>query len=297
MPYLLLVLTTLFWSGNFVVSRGMHEQIPPFSLSFWRWLIALAILLFFGLRHLLRQRRLVREHLGFICTQGLLGVTAFNSLIYVAVQSTTAINAVLVNSCIPVLIAIWSWIMYREVMTARQCFGVLLSFVGVFLIIFRADPAIMLALEFNRGDLLVMVAASFWALYSANLKKYPEGLHPFAYLTGIVIAGLLGILPFYCFEIARGQFFEVSLHSVSTIVYVALFASVLAFIFWNRAVRTVGPNRAGPFIHLMPVFSTILAILFLGEKIQPYHVVGIAIIFTGITMTTYRSKKELNRTT
>lgn len=293
MPYLLLVLTTLFWSGNFVVSRGMHEHIPPFSLSFWRWLIALFILCFFGLGHLLRQRNLVREHLGFICTQGLLGVAAFNSLIYLAVQSTTAINAVLVNSCIPVLIAISSWIMYREVMSGRQCLGVFLSFIGVFLIVFRADPAVLLALEFNRGDLLVVVAASFWAIYSANLKRYPKGLHPLAYLTGIVIAGVVGILPFYCFELARGQYFAVTTHSVSTILYVALFASVLAFIFWNRAVRTVGPNRAGPFIHLMPVFSTILAILFLGEKIETYHIVGIGIIFTGITMTTYRGRQEV----
>ncbi|MDJ0623144.1 MAG: DMT family transporter [Desulfocapsaceae bacterium] len=295
MPYLLLILTTLFWSGNFVVSRGMHEEIPPFGLSFWRWVIALIILSFFGLSHLLRQRQLVRKHLMFICIQGLLGVTAFNSLIYLAVQSTTAINAVLVNSCIPVLIAIWSWIMYREVMTPRQCFGVMISFCGVFLIIFRADLAILQALEFNRGDVLVMIAASFWALYSANLKKYPEGLHPLAYLTGIVIAGVLGILPFYCFELAGGHYFQVTLQSVSAIVYVALFASVLAFIFWNRAVRTVGANKAGPFIHLMPVFSTVLAIIFLGEEIQIYHVVGIAIIFTGITMTTYQRKTEIGR--
>lgn len=296
MPYLLLVLTTLFWSGNFVVSRGMHEEIPPFSLSFWRWLTAFIILSLFGLSHLIRQRHLVRRHLRFICIQGLLGVTAFNSLIYLAVQSTTAINAVLVNSCIPVLIAIWSWIMYREVMTPRQCFGVLISFCGVFLIIFRADPAVLQALEFNRGDVLVMIAASFWALYSANLKKYPEGLHPFAYLTGIVIAGLLGILPFYCFELANGQYFEVTFHSVSAIVYVAFFASVLAFIFWNRAVRMVGANKAGPFIHLMPVFSTILAIIFLGEEIELYHVLGIAIIFTGITMTTYQRRSASQQT-
>lgn len=293
MPYLMLVLTTLFWSGNFVVSRGMHSEIPPFTLSFWRWVTAFIILSFFGLSHLLRQRHLVRQHLRFICTQGILGVTAFNSLIYLAVQSTTAINAVLVNSCIPVLIAICSWIMYREVLSPRQCFGVLMSFCGVFLIIFRADLNILQSLEFNRGDVLVVIAASFWALYSANLKKYPEGLHPFAYLTGIVIVGVLGILPLYLYELASGQYFQVSLQSVSAIVYVALFASVLAFIFWNRAVRTVGANKAGPFIHLMPVFSTILAIIFLGEEMRFYHVLGIAIIFTGITLTTYQRKKKV----
>ncbi|HKJ65393.1 MAG TPA: DMT family transporter, partial [Desulfopila sp.] len=135
MPYLLLVLTTLFWSGNFVISRGMHAEIPPLALSFWRWLFALAILSFFGVRHLYLQRRIVRRHLGFICIQGVLGVAAFNSLIYMAVQSTTAINAVLVNSCIPVLIAVCSWIMFREVMGLRQCLGVLVSLGGVTMII------------------------------------------------------------------------------------------------------------------------------------------------------------------
>lgn len=293
MPYLLLVLTTLFWSGNFIVSRGMHAEIPPFTLSFWRWMTALLILSFFGVSHLWRQRQLVRQHIRFICLQGFLGVTAFNSLIYLAVQSTTAINAVLVNSCIPVLIAVWSWILYREVMTVRQCFGVLVSFSGVFLIIFRADIASILALEFNRGDMLVMVAAVFWALYSANLKQYPEGLHPFAYLSGIVLAGLLCIFPFYCFELTQGKTVQINLGTVAAIIYVALFASVMAFIFWNRAVREVGANSAGPFIHLMPVFSTILAVIFLDEQIYFYHAIGIALIFTGITLTTFRVQRKV----
>ena len=291
MPYLLLVLTTLFWSGNFIVSRGMHAEIPPFTLSFWRWMVAFLILCLFGVRHFWRQRHLVRKHIRFISIQGFLGVTAFNSLIYLAVQSTTAINAVLVNSCIPVLIAVCSWIMYREVMTPRQCFGVFVSFFGVFLIIFRADVGLVLALEFNRGDVLVMIAALFWATYSANLKKYPEGLHPFAYLTGIVIAGLIWILPLYCFELYQGKFFQLNVNSAAAIVYVALFASVLAFIFWNRAVRTVGANKAGPFIHLMPVFSTILAVIFLNEHVHFYHLVGIIMIFSGITMTTLHIRK------
>lgn len=295
MPYILLVLTTLFWSGNFVVSRGMHTEIPPFNLSFWRWVVALLILAFFGLHHFLRQRTLVRRHLRFICIQGFLGVTAFNSLIYLAVQSTTAINAVVVNSCIPVLIAVCSWVMYREVMTPRQCLGVVISLAGVFLIIFRADLAILLSLQFNRGDLLVMVAALFWALYSANLKRYPEGLHPLAYLCGIVIAGLIFLFPMYLAELFQGKSFQPTLGTLAAIVYVALFASVLAFIFWNRAVRMVGANKAGPFIHLMPVFSTILAIIFLGEQIHLYHFIGMAFIFTGITMTTFRVRQKVTK--
>ena len=207
-------------------------------------------------------------------------------------QTTTAINAVLVNSCIPVLIAVCSWIMYKEVMSLRQILGVLVSLLGVLLIIFRADPGSLMSLEFNRGDALVLVAAIFWALYSTNLKRYPEGLHPFAYLSGIVVAGIICLIPFYCYELLQGRVFQPTLNSVAAIVYVALFASVLAFIFWNRAVRTVGANKAGPFIHLMPVFSTILAIIFLGEQIRLYHLFGMALIFSGIAAATMYTGKR-----
>jgi len=292
MPYLLLVLTTLFWSVNFVISRGMHAEMPPMALSFWRWFVAFLILSPFGLRYLWQQRQLVRQHYRFIVVQGLIGVTAFNSLIYMAVQSTTAINAVLVNSCIPVLIAVWSWILYRDLMTVRQCFGVFLSLCGVCLIIARGDVVSLLSVDFNRGDLLVLLAAVFWALYSANLKRFPEGLHPLAYLTAIVIIGLAGIFPFYAAEIAYGTTFQLTVSTAVTIIYVALFASVLAFIFWNSAVRKVGANKAGPFIHLMPVFSTLLAIVFLGEAVQYYHMTGILLIFTGIGLTTIRIVKK-----
>lgn len=292
MPYLLLILTTLFWSGNFVLSRGMHADIPPLGLSFWRWSVALAILLLFGFRYLWKQRSLLRRHLGFIALQGLLGVAGFNTLIYMAMQSTTAINAVLVNSCIPVLIALFSWLLYRESMSPRQCLGVLISLGGVLLIITRGELAQLLAVTFNRGDLLVLAAAFLWALYSANLRRYPKGLHPVAYQSGIVVIGLVVILPFYLMEMMGGKSMALTVSTVVTILYVALFASILAFIFWNRAVRIIGANRAGVFIHLMPVFSTILAVIFLGETIQPYHLKGIIMIFSGILLTTLLVKKK-----
>jgi len=292
MSYLLLVLTTLFWSGNFVISRGMHAEIPPFTLSFWRWMTAFLILLLFAVSHLWRQRELARSHSRFLIIQGLLGVAGFNTMVYLAMQTTTAINAVLVNSCIPVLIAVCSWLLYKEVMSVRQCFGVLISLTGVLLIIAHGQLAHLLQVSFNRGDLYMLAAALIWALYSANLKRYPQGLHPLAYQSAIVIVGLVVLLPLYLYELAGGQVMNVTTASVATIVYVALFASILAYIFWNRAVRDVGANKAGPFIHLMPVFSTILAVIFLGEKIHAYHIQGIALIFSGIAMTTFRVAKK-----
>jgi len=165
MPYILLILTTLFWSGNFVLSRGMHAAIPPLTLSFWRWTVALLILCCFGLRHLLAQRELVLHHKKFIITQGLVGVAGFNSFIYLAMQSTTAINAVLVNSCIPVIIVLISWLMFKDRLSLRQCLGVATSLSGVLLIISRGELSSLLQLHFNRGDVLVFIAALLWAFW------------------------------------------------------------------------------------------------------------------------------------
>lgn len=291
MPYILLILTTLFWSGNFVLSRGMHAAIPPMSLSFYRWLVALFILCLFCSRRLYTEKALLRQNFRFIAIQGLLGVTGFNTLVYLAMQTTTAINAVLVNSCVPILIAAASFIMYRELLTPRQVAGIFISLGGVLLIIAKGKLAALLQVDFNPGDLYVLAAAVIWALYSANLKRYPQGLHPYAYLMGIVIVGLIGILPLYLLELAGGKLMAVTSASIITVLYVAIFASVLAYIFWNRAVRTIGANKAGPFVHLMPVFSTILAVIFLGESLTGYHLQGMGLIFAGITLTTFKIAK------
>lgn len=292
MPYLLLVLTTLFWSGNFVLSRGMHADIPPLALSFWRWALALAIMLAFSWRTFLSQRGIVYRERRFIIIQGLLGVTGFNSLIYLAVQSTTAVNAVLINSCVPILIALCSLFINKEPLSLRQWAGILVSLTGVALIIVGGKLGSLVELDFNRGDLLVLCAGLAWALYSVNLKRFPDELHPFSYLLGIMVAGLIGILPFYILELGMGYGLTANLPTLTTIVYVAIFPSVLAFIFWNRAVRDIGANRAGVFIHLMPVFSSIMAIMFLGESIELFHLQGIALVFAGIFLATFSGGKK-----
>ncbi|MEN8198908.1 MAG: DMT family transporter [Thermodesulfobacteriota bacterium] len=292
MPYLLLTLSALFWSGNFVLSRGMHAEIPPIALAFWRWSVALLIIAPFGLRRLQEQRALLQEHKRFVFWQGLLGVCGFNTLIYLALQSTTAINAVLVNSCIPVLIVIISRIVYRERLSMKQLFGVLISLSGVLLLIAKGDVTTLQELTFNQGDLLVLAAALVWAFYSANLRSYPEGLHPITYQTAIMLVGLIFLLPWYLVEIGSGKYIHFNVATLLTIGYVALFASILAFLCWTRAIRKVGANRAGPFIHLMPVFSTILAIIFLDEVLLGYHGQGMFLVFTGIFITTFSFRRQ-----
>ncbi len=292
MPYFLLVLATLFWSGNFVISRGMHASLPPMGLSFWRWVVALLILCLFTLPQLRRDRELLFKHSRYMIIQGILGVTAFNSLIYMAMQTTTAINGVLLTSMTPILIVVLSWIRFGELLTLRQITGVFVSLTGVLLIIAKGELAALLRVDFNQGDMYVILAGFMWSLYSTNLKSMPKGLHPFSYMTGIVIVGLIGILPFYLLEISQGKTVALNAGNLATIVYVGIFASVMAFLFWNRAVRIVGANKAGPFVHLMPVFSTILAIIFLGEKFVFFHTQGMLFIFGGIFMTTFRVQKR-----
>ena len=291
MPYLLLILTTLFWSGNFVISRGMHAALPPVALSFWRWALACLILCLFGLHHLLAQRRLAQSHGRFLLIQALLGVAGFNTFIYWAMQSTTAINAALINSATPILIVIISWLRFRERLAWPQALGVLLSLSGVLFIISGGNLTALLQLRAGFGDLLVVIASCLWASYSVNLKNYPPGLHPLAYQTAIALIGLAVLLPLYLAEIASGKTFEVTVATVATIAYVAIFASVLAFIFWNRAVTALGANIAGPFIHLMPVFSTILAVLFLGEALVKVQIIAIFMIFGGILLATRKASR------
>ncbi|MBM9614991.1 DMT family transporter [Desulfobulbus rhabdoformis] len=293
MPYLLLTLTTLFWSGNFVVSRGMHAVIPPVALSFWRWSLALVILLGFAWKPLWRDRRLLWKYKRFILAQGLLGVTGFNTLLYMAMQYTGVINGVLVNSCVPVLIAVISWIRFQETLLVRQYCGIFISLSGVALIMAKGDVSMLTQISFNRGDLLVLAAAVVWALYSTNLRRYPGEIHPLAYLLAMILVGLVGLSPLYLWELAQGKTFTVNSSVLLTVGYVAFFASVLAFIFWNRAVRSIGANRAGPFVHLMPVFSSILAMIFLHEQPERYHAQGVVLIFCGILLSTVR----LQRTT
>lgn len=285
-PYLLLVLTTLFWAGNFVVGRALHNSIPPIALAFWRWAGALLIVLPFAYPHLRSQWPLVRGSWKKLALYGLLGVGCFNTFIYIALQSTTATNALLINSTIPVLIIALSWIFGGTLLTRRQALGVLVSLGGVVTIICRADLQLLLGLRVNSGDLWVLLAVVCWAAYTCLLRRRPAGLHPLSFLCSIILFGLISLAPFYAWELSRGLRMTLTPLTLAGLCYVALFASVLAFIMWNHSVAQIGANRAGLFLHLMPVFGTILSIVFLGEAFHLFQAAGIGLIFSGIYLTT-----------
>ena len=291
LPYALLTLTVLFWSGNFVLGRGVRSLIPPVSLNFWRWAGALLILLPFGWPRVRRQRTLLRRHWRWLALMSIPSVTIFNAFIYTALQTTTTTNTVLVNAMVPIFIALTAWMVFGDRMTARQIIGVLVSLSGLIFIITRGDVGVLRSLAFSRGDLWTLGAGICWAFYSVLLRQRPAQMDPLAFLTVLVVFGLLFMVPFYLWELVVKGGFRLSPASLASIAYVCMFPSVLAYIFWNRGVLLVGANRAGIFFHLMPVFSILLAWAFLGERLHMFHLSGMALIFTGIGLTTLPVKQ------
>jgi len=286
MAYLLLILTVLFWSGNFVLGRGVNEIIPPVALAFWRWTGALIILLPFSIKGLIRQRAELRKNIGILTLLAILSVTNFNTFIYHALHATTVVNTVLINSTTPIFIVLIAWLGFKERITTRQTIGVLISFIGLVWIVSHGHPAVLLDLRFSKGDLWTLAAALSWALYTVLLRKRPGNLDPLPFLAALIAIGLVFLLPVYLWEIRSGVTFHFSSTVAASFVYVAVFPSVLSYIFWNRAVAIVGPSKAGIFMHLMPVFSIVLAFMLLGETMAFYHLIGILLIFIGIFLIT-----------
>lgn len=286
-PYLLLTLTALFWSINMVLGRGMRADLPPLALAFWRWAIALACVLPLALPHLREQWPRLRAGWRPVVILGLLGVGGYNTLAYVALQYTVATNAVLLNSFIPIATVTLSWLLFKRHLSRLQAIGVAVSFLGVATIVVRGDPATLATLSINRGDLWMLGAVLIWAVYTLGLQWRPNGVHPMLLLAALIVVGLLALTPLYLWESLAGER-TVRLHigSLATLLYVGVFPSFLGYIFYNRGVAEVGPGKASLFIHLMPVFGTVLSVAFLNEIPRLFHLLGIGLILGGIWLTT-----------
>lgn len=289
MHYVLLVFAVLFWSGNFIVGRGIHNEIPPITLAFWRWAVALLIILPFSMGHIVHQFDLIRRNLKILTVLAILSVTNFSIFIYMALKLSTATNTVIINSMIPIFIVMVSWMGFKERITFRQSIGIAISLAGLMFIITNGNLSNLISVRFSKGDFWTISAGISWALYSVLLRKCPTELNPLGFLATLIIIGTLCISPFYIWEMSTGRTMNISQVSIGSIVYVALFASILAYIFWNKAIQTIGANKTGVFIHLMPVFSIILAIIFLDETLRGYHIKGAILIFSGILLTTTRT--------
>lgn len=286
--YLLLTLTALFWAGNSVVGRAAREFVPPVALSFWRWVIALLILLPFAWPHLRRDWPVLRRHWPLMLLFGIFGIAAFNTLLYSGLQYTTALNAVILHAAQPAMIIVVGMLLFRDPLSRWQFFGVLLSLSGVVMIVSRGDIQALLALRLNIGDALILLAGLLWAIYSVFLRKRPK-VHPLSLLAASMIIGVPVILPFYLHELSQGRLIVSAPQSWMMIFYVSLFPSLIAYLFFNRGVELIGSARAGQFINITPAFGAFLSIGLLGERLGLHHVIGVILIGGGILLAERRA--------
>ena len=291
LAYLLLILTTLFWSGNFIVGKAASNyQIPPFSLNFYRWLFAFIILLPFTLKEILDHKKYIFYNIGFFIILGITSITIFNSIVYYSLYYTQVISGVLMISTIPVWIMVVASILNIEKTNLFQIIGVILSLTGVLFIITKADIELIKSLNFNKGDLSMVVAMFSWAIYSALLRKKTYEVSQIALLEIIIICGLVFLIPIYFIEMNFGHSITLGKPFILTLTYVVLFPGILAFLFWIKGISIIGANRAGVFLHLMPIFGALMAIVIFDEKFMFYHFLGAIFIIAGITLSNKNKK-------
>ena len=288
--YLFLFLAVLFWAGNFIVGKyASYYQIPPFSLNFYRWFFAWLILLPFTFTEIISKKNYILENYKFYILLGITSVTIFNSIVYYSLNFTQVISGVLMISTIPVMIMFISSILKIERTNIFQILGVICSFIGVILIITKANFDLLVNLDFNKGDLTMVVAMLSWATYSALLKKRKHELSQLSLLEVIITFGLIFLIPIYITEYSLG--FEITLNKpfILVLIYVVLFPGLAAFICWIKGISLIGPNRSGVFLHLMPILSALMAMIIFKEKFMLYHLLGAFFILSGIILSNRKS--------
>lgn len=279
--YPLLTITALFWAGNSIVGRAARDLVPPAALSFWRWTFALALLLPLAWPHLKRDWPKLRANWPIVALLGALSIGSFNILLYTGLQSTTALNSMLIQSAQPALILIGGALVMGDSTNMRQVGGVLISLVGVLAIIGRGDAGVLWRLQLNIGDAIIGVAVLLWALYSVLLRRRPA-VHPLSFLAASIVVGIAVIIPFYLHELWSGRLIVPATGSALAIAYVSIFPSFLAYLFFNRGVELIGSAATGQYMNVMPLMGAGLAMLFLGEKLHLFHIAGLALIVAGI---------------
>jgi drug/metabolite transporter (DMT)-like permease len=289
----LLALTNLSWAGNFIVGRAVAGQVPPVTLAWWRWTGAFVLGIGFAWPHLRRDGPVLLRHTPILLALSATGIASFNTMVYIGLQDTTAVNALLLQSVMPVVILLWALALYGERPGLFQTAGVAVSLVGVAAIAGRGSPGAPASLSFNIGDVWVMGAVVCYALYAVLLRRRPP-VHPLSLLVVLMGIGSIMLLPFYLFELHDGAAIRGGWPSYTAIAYMAVLPSLVAYLFFNRGVELMGAARAGQSVHLVPVFGAALAVIFLGERIQAYHAAGIALIGAGIAFASLRGDKRLS---
>ena len=290
-PYLGLTLAALLWSGNFVVGRALRGQIEPLALNFWRWTIGLAVLLLFTWGPVWQHRRSLLLHWKLVTLLGLTGMAVFHTCVYIALTSTTALNALLLLVLAPLLTAFGAWLVFRDPVTRGQQLGLAVALAGAILLIARGSLGRLTNLHFGVGDLWMLFAVLIWTVYSLLLKKRPAALPQAVLLTASSASAVACMLPLYLWMQWGALLPQLSTGALEGLLYVAVMASPLAFFFWNSGVAKIGPSRASTFIYLMPFFGAVLSFIFLGEGVQSYQVAGGVLVFLGIALMNWRGGK------
>ena len=281
----LLTSASFFWSGNFFAGKIAYlSDLTPFKLGFFRWLLAMLILLPFTYSEIIRNYNYYKTNILLMTFLGFLAVTVFNSLTYISLQTTLIINSTLMASIAPVLMIGFSWLIFKTKTTTLQFAGIFLSLLGAFSIILKGNINNLFNLNFTSGDVWMFTAVVSWCLYSVLLKKIDNSISQLASLQVMVILGLVFIFPLYIVENYNTSFLPTQKIDFVIIIYVAIFASIIAFFSWNKGVSIIGPNRSSLFLHLIPVFSSIWAVSFLNEKFSFFHLIGIIFILSGIIL-------------
>lgn len=283
-PTVLLTFTMLAWAGNILVARAMSDHIPPVALAQMRWSLAFLIILPFTFGHLRRDWPVLRRRIAMVAVLGFLGISAYNTMVYKGLATTTAINAALLSTIFPLMIAAIGFLIYRDRLTLLQAVGMVLACVGAAVILTRGDLGVVASLTFTPGDLWVLGALVAYAGYTVFLRERPQ-VHPLTFLTATIFVGQLLLIPFAVAEYSAGARVSVDGATIATVLYVAIVPAILAFLCYNRAVRIIGSNRAGPYFHLIPIFVSLGAVTLLGERIAAFHVAGWVMILTGIALT------------
>jgi drug/metabolite transporter (DMT)-like permease len=290
-PQLFALAATAIWSGNFIIARGLNDAIPPISLAFWRWAAAVAVFLPFSLKPLIRERHVLNAHLPFLSITAFLGVTLFNTLIYVAADSSTAINISLICLTFPIFMILLSRIFLGETLGAARAAGIVVTLSGVALLISGGDPSRLFGLSFSRGDFWALAASVTFAVYSILLKRIPKDLSVWSFQLSSFILGLLFLFPFFIWERAVTAPPQWSAENLFSIFYLGAFASVAAFVLWNKAVASIGPTKAGMVYYTLPLFTAVLARIFLNETMGAAHALSMCLIVAGIVGANYEFKK------
>ena len=288
--YIMLVCATLFWSGNFMVGKfAFLENIPPLSLVFYRWSLVWLILLPFTIKEILKHKDTILKNLPILFFLGFTSVGLFNSFTYLSLIHTQVINSTLFNTAIPAVIILLCFLFNIEKTNKFQILGLIISVLGILSIITKLDIEIFLSLNFNKGDMIMIGGVITWGIYSTLLKKKKFTLPLLTLVHVICTFGLICVFPQFYYEFSQGQFIEFNTNLVYILIFLALFPSIGSYYCWAGAVSIIGANRAGIFLSLIPLFSTIMAIIFFNEQFKLFHLIGATLIILGL----FLSNKEI----